>query len=156
MKKAIPINERKVENDKISKRNLTDVLHQKFIEAAMSLDTSIVEPFIPENMQLQDLDKYRFLASLRKHFEEIEKRHPEDWRVEKVDYTCKHCNHGKPLASFEVYAGANSMSYSKFGYYIDTDKDGETKDIYVCKGMMKTRDYNKLADTIAFIPEYPF
>ena len=40
-----------------------DILHQKFIEAGLELDASIVEPFIPEDMILQDLDKYRFLST---------------------------------------------------------------------------------------------
>ena len=43
-------------------------------------------------------------------------------------------HHGKPLASFEVYAGDDLIPYAKFGYFIKMGSDGETKDIYVVEG----------------------
>lgn len=132
--KIITSSERKIQNSKIAEEISIDILHQKFIEAALELDASIVEPFIPEDMQLQDMDKYPFLASLKDHFDSIWQQHPENWRVELADLTCGFCNRGKPLAGFAVYAGCEFMPYEKFGYFIEEDEKGITKDIYICKG----------------------
>ena len=109
-----------------------DILHQKFIEAGLELDASIVEPFIPEDMILQDLDKYRFLENLQGHFDSIWQKHPEDYRVELADFICIGCQGGEPLASFEVFDGINLAPYEKFAYYVQTDDNGKTVDIFCC------------------------
>lgn len=81
MKKKISTSpEKRIQHIKIAREITKDRLHQKFIEASLELDVSILEPFIPEDMQLQDLDKYRFLASLKDHFDSIWQQHPENWR----------------------------------------------------------------------------
>lgn len=119
---------------KLVKVQSTDLLLQKFIEAALALDTSIMEPFIPEDLLLQDMDKYRFLASLKDRFDNIRQQYPENWRVEPADLTCGFCNRGKPLAGFVVYAGCELLPYEKFGYFVEKDENGNTKDIYICNG----------------------
>lgn len=120
-----------------------DLLHKKFIESALKLDASILEPFIPEDMLLQDLSKYRFLDTLSYLFETIWHQYPEDWRVELADFTCKYCQHGKPLASFEVFTGVEFMPFAKFAYFVETNSSGETTDIYICDGFMKTPDFKQ-------------
>ena len=134
MKKKISTSpEKRIQHIKIAREITKDRLHQKFIEASLELDVSILEPFIPEDMELQDLDKYRFLASLKDHFDSIWQQHPEEWRVELADLTCGFCNRGKPLAGFAVYAGCEFIPYEKFGFFIEEDEKGITKDIYICK-----------------------
>ncbi len=133
--------DQKILHKEIAKGLSDDLLHQKFIEAAFELDASIVEPYIPEEMQLQDLDKYRFLADLKDRFERIRQQHPEGWQVKLADYICRFCNRGKPLAAFEVFAGNDLEPFSKFGYYVDSDLRGITKDIYICNGIIKTSNY---------------
>lgn len=115
----------------------TDLLHQKFIEAALQMDASIVEPYIPEDMQLQDLDKYMFLAYLQDVFESIWQKHPEDYRVEAAEFRCGYCVKGTPLAAFAVYSGVEHIPYAKFGYVIETDANGITTDIYICTSMIE-------------------
>lgn len=132
MIKQIKQTEKKIKSNEIAKTISKDLLHQKFIEAALELDALIVEPFIPEDMMLQDMDKFRFLAELQGRFDEIWQQHPEDYRVELANFKCKGCNRGEPLASFEVFEGINLAPYKKFGYYIEKDKDGNTNDIYIC------------------------
>lgn len=137
MEQTQTIAERKIKNAVIAKELSRDILHQKFIEAALNLDVSIVEPFIPEEMMLQDLSKYNFLSVLKEHFESIERQHPEDWRIELSNFTCGHCNPGKPLAGFEAYAGNALLPYARFGYFVESSIQGETKDIYICRGIIK-------------------
>ncbi len=132
MNQALSVIERKIQHESIAKEISKDLLQQKFIEAALSLDASIVEPFIPEDMLLQDISKYHFLAHLQKHFGSIRRQHPENWRVQLAGLTCMHCNRGKPLAGFEVFAGDACIPFAKFGYYVATTALGKTTDIYIC------------------------
>jgi len=120
-------------NVQIAQSLSADLLHQKFIEAAFVLDASIVAPFIPEDMILQGLDKYRFLADLQGHFDYIMHKHPEDFRVELANFMCNYCEKGYPLAGFEVYTGIEYAPYYRFGYVIKADEHGNTTDLYVCQ-----------------------
>lgn len=121
------------QNVAIAKSKSNDLLYQKFIEAAFALDASIVEPYISEDMKLQDLDKYRFLSDLQQHFDYIMHHHPEDFRVELANFTCAGCQKGKPLAGFEVFAGVSFAPYYKFGYVVCADENGKTTDLFVCR-----------------------
>ena len=109
-----------------------DLLYKGFIEAGLKLDASLVEPYIPEDMELQNMSKYEFLSYLQEEFEDITQKHPNDYHVKTANFKCLHCNRGKPLASFEVFTGEDSVPYSKFAYYIATDDYGNTVDIYIC------------------------
>jgi hypothetical protein len=146
MKQETSIKESKINSASIAQEISKDLLHQKFIEAALNLDVSIVEPYIPEDMLLQDLGKYQFLEVLKVHFQNIEKKHPENWRVELANYFCLHCKHGKPLAGFEVFSGDNFLPYAKFGYFIEMNDKGETKDIYICNYMGTKNELNNSVD----------
>lgn len=125
----------------LTKNPSRDPLYQKFIEAALSLKVSILEPFIPEDMLLRDLDKYGFLDELNDLFESIRDQHPEDWVVEIKDYNCNLCQYGKPLAAFEVYAGDAIQPFAKFAYFIETGINGETKDIFRCSGFIDSTPF---------------
>ena len=136
--------ERKVEIEKIAKEKGADLLQQKFIEAAMELDASIVEPFIPEDMLLQDFDKYRFLVFLKDMFDSIWHKHPEDYRVELANFQCSNCNFKKPLAGFEVFAGEELKAFERFAFYVETDDNGTTKDIYICNYFHRKENEHKV------------
>ncbi len=114
-----------------------DTLYSQFIRAALNLDASLLEPYIPEDMQLQDMDKYPFLAFLADFFRAIEQPHPEDWRVERAEFRCGFCHPGAALAGFEVFAGKEWMPYTRFGFMMETDANGSTRDIYMCKALCK-------------------
>lgn len=114
-----------------------DLLHAQFIRSALNLDASLLEPHIPEDMQLQDMDKYRFLAFLADFYRGIEQQHPEDWRVERAPFRCGFCHPGAVLAGFEVFAGKEWMPYARFGFMIETGDNGATTDIYICKALCK-------------------
>ena len=43
-------------------------IKNRFIRSCLELDASIFEPLIKEDQYFQDLDKYRFLASLKEEF----------------------------------------------------------------------------------------
>ena len=142
--KTLVSTERKVEIEKIAREKCTDLLQQKFIEAAMELDASIVEPFIPEDMMLQNLDKYRFLAFLHNMFECIWHKHPEDYRIELANFQCSSCNFKKPLAGFEVFAGGELKPFERFAFYVETDDNGTTKDIYICNYFHRKENEHKV------------
>lgn len=114
-----------------------DVLYRKFIQAALSLDSSIVEDYIPDDMQLQNMSKTMFLISLKSLFDVLKMQCHDYPRVELGNHVCMSCNFGKPLASFEVFAGNNNVPFYKFAYFIDVDALGNTQDIYECKGFIK-------------------
>lgn len=114
-----------------------DILHLKFIQAALSLDASIVEDYIPYDMQLQNMSKTMFLITLKSLFDVLKMQCHDYPRVELGNHICKSCNCGKPLASFEVYAGNSAEPFYTFAYFIDVDAVGMTQDIYECNGFMK-------------------
>ena len=49
--------------------NKSLVVMNTFVEACLNLDASIFEPLIEEDQLFQDLDKYRFLQSMKNIFE---------------------------------------------------------------------------------------
>ena len=44
-------------------------IEDKFIEACMKLDETIFEPLIDEDQYFEDLDKYRFLQTMKNVFD---------------------------------------------------------------------------------------
>ena len=49
--------------------NKSQVVTNTFVEACLNLDTSIFEPLIEEDQLFQDLDKYRFLQTMKNIFD---------------------------------------------------------------------------------------
>ena len=124
--------EQKTANIINAKEITTDILQQKFIEAVLELDATIVEPFIPEDIQFRDFDKHKLVEYLHRLFRIIKHKHPEDYRVEKSNLLCGICKYKKPLAGFEVYTGVELKPYYRFAFYIETDAFGNTTEIIAC------------------------
>ena len=89
----------------------------RFIEACMALDCSILEPMIDE-------DQYKFLASLRDQFDWAIARGAKDIYLKKG--ICQLCSKGSPV--FEFYG---NRTKPEFAYIINTKKD-EVTDIFLC------------------------
>ncbi|WP_405247839.1 hypothetical protein [Cellulophaga sp. Asnod2-G02] len=97
---------------------------EKFIKACKALDCSIIEPLIDDDHYFEELDKYRFLASLREQF---------DWAIDRGAKTiemklgrCEMCVIGHP--AYEFYG---NESNPEFAYIINTKK-GVILDIFLC------------------------
>ena len=56
-------------SQKAIEQNYSKEIAGKFIESCLKLDASIFEPLIEEDEYFQDLDKYRFLDSMKKVFQ---------------------------------------------------------------------------------------
>ncbi|MBQ0767912.1 MAG: hypothetical protein KBT58_01360 [Bizionia sp.] len=95
-----------------------------FIKACQSLDASIFEPLIDEDQNFQDLDKYRFLQSMKVEFD--------SWKEEGFKQTtmikghCEgcHCNH-------KVYQFYTNKLTPAFAYIIHKENN-QIEDIFAC------------------------
>jgi hypothetical protein len=96
----------------------------KFIEACLTLDCSILEPMIDEDLYFEDIDKYRFLASLREQFDWAINRGAKDMYLKRG--ICQLCSKGSPVLEFH---GSNNKL--EFAYIINTKKD-EVTNIFLC------------------------
>ncbi len=96
----------------------------KFIEACLALDCSIIEPMINEDQFFEDIDKYRFLASLKQQFDWAISRGAKDVIMKKGK--CRLCSIGH--STYEFYSNQNTH---EFAYIINTKND-EVKDIFLC------------------------
>lgn len=96
----------------------------KFIQACISLDASIFEPMIEEDQYFEDLDKYRFLASLKQQFDWSIKRGAKDISMKRGK--CELCVIGH--STYEFYGNKKTP---EFAYIINTKRD-EVKDIFLC------------------------
>ncbi|MFS4418862.1 hypothetical protein [Maribacter sp. 2307ULW6-5] len=96
----------------------------KFIEACLALDASIFEPMIEENQYFEDLDKYRFLSSLKQQF---------DWAIKRgaKDITMKKGKCGLCVIGHSTYEFYSSQNTHEFAYIINTNKD-RVEDIFLC------------------------
>ena len=104
---------------------------QKFIDACMLLDVSIFEPFMNEDDNFEDKDKYRFLERLHKSFEEYRQDLLDDFFVERITTICEGCSYGKRVEQFKIYEGESKKFYDDFGFLID-EANGKLIDIYQC------------------------
>lgn len=95
----------------------------KFIEACLTLDCSILEPMISEDQYFED-DKYRFLASLKQQFDWAIGRGVKNITMKKGK--CSMCIKG--ASTFEFHGNKNTP---EFAYIINTKRD-EVKDIFLC------------------------
>ena len=112
----------KVKHSSIDK-NDQDIIIEKFIEACENLDASVFEPLIEEDQYFQELDKYRFLASLKKNFD---KAHLDGAKKSTLIMgSCQHCERGHVTHQFNH--GADAL----FSYII-YKKDGNLIDIFQC------------------------
>lgn len=97
-----------------------------FIEACLNLDCSIIEPMIDENQYFEELDKYRFLATLKHKFDSAIARGVTKITMRKGK--CEMCVIGH--STYEFYG---NRSKPEFAYIINTNKQG-IRDIFLCNG----------------------
>lgn len=100
------------------------IVHEKFIEACTQLDASIFEPYIHEDAIFEDMDKYRFLQSLKDNFD---RRKRIGVKQTELRYgNCLGCQHGHQTHEFY-----NKDSYC-FSYIVIKDDLGRVSDIFQC------------------------
>jgi len=101
------------------------MIKKHFIRACEKLDASIFEPLIREEQYFQDLDKYRFLQSLKDEFDRVKKK--EIATTTLVKGICEGCHLGED--TYQFYSGDETPEFS---YIIHKDKKGDVQDIFKC------------------------
>lgn len=109
---------------KASKGKEAEDIETYFISACQSLDASIFEPFIEEDQYFEEMDKYRFLASLKQQFDWAKKRGSTTTNV--VPGRCQMCQMGASVKEF--YGEKNTV---EFAYAINKE-EGQIVDIFLC------------------------
>ncbi len=112
--------------EETSSRANSKFIKETFLEACRNLDSSVFEPLIDEEQLFQDLDKYRFLHSMKKQFDYLKGEGVE--KVELVMGTCKMCFRGQVVHEFYVEPKVGKPA---FAYNIQ-EVQGEIKDIFRC------------------------
>jgi len=103
----------------------SEVIINSFILSCEKLDASIFEPLIDED-QFEDIDKYRFLHSLKEIFDY--------WKgegftkTEMKKGTCGLCHRGEMV--YEFYVNKSKIAFA----YIIHQNNNELKDIFICNG----------------------
>lgn len=105
-----------------------------FKNACLNLDAGLFEPFMEEEDCFEDLDKYRFLDSLKSNFDRIRSYTKGEIEVTMKNTICQGCSYGKPVMSFSCCSDNGNQLIGSFGYLID-EEDGILKDIYQCNLM---------------------
>jgi hypothetical protein len=114
-----------------SKGELSNEVIFKFIESYQKLNASIFEPLIDEEEYFQNLDKYRFLQSLKEEFDRVKKM--EILSTTLIKGKCEGCYKGQE--SYQFY-GKNVLP--EFSYVIHK-KDGDVVDILMCNSSSGAR-----------------
>ncbi|TYB69445.1 hypothetical protein ES677_13860 [Bizionia gelidisalsuginis] len=101
-------------------------LHIKntFIKACESLDTSIFEPLIEEDQNFQDLDKYRFLKSMKVVFDSCKEKGFKQTTMIKGHCESCYCDH-------KVYQFYTNQLVPAFAYIIH-EENSQIEDIFAC------------------------
>ena len=103
----------------------TDIVVATFIDACEKLDASLFEPLIEEEDQMfEDLDKYRFLESLKNVFDGVKANKAISVTLRKG--ACKGCQNGHDTHEFF------SKNGFEFAYILERDANGELEDIFKC------------------------
>ena len=114
----------------ITSRTDLDKIKTIFIKACENLDASIIEPLIDEDQYFQELDKYRFLQSLKDEFDTW--IHKGFAKTIMIESTCNGCHLGHKAYQFHT-----DKLTPAFAYIIHEEED-KTIDIFMCnrsKGM---------------------
>lgn len=109
---------------------LSQTIINKFIEACIKLDASIIEPYIEENEIFENKEKYLFLAELKKMFQPYQSK-AIVFSVRRNDRMCLGCSQGKKVLQFTIYSTNDESEVDDFGFVLDTE-NGILKDIYRC------------------------
>jgi len=110
---------------KASKGQKSRLIKETFLMSCKELDASIFEPLIDEEQYFQDLDKYRFLQSLKTAFEKVKAK--EINQTIMLKGTCDLCHIGH--TTYQFYS--NNLERPEFTYLILEEKN-TIKDIFVC------------------------
>jgi hypothetical protein len=108
-----------------SKGAKSKFIKEIFLKSCRELDPSIFEPLIDEEQYFQDIDKYRFLQSLKMAFEKVKAK-----RVNKtimLKGKCELCFIGH--TTYQFYS--NNLECPEFTYLI-LEEDNAIKDIFAC------------------------
>ena len=127
--------------------NQSQFIRETFLKACQNLDASIFEPLIGEDEFFEDLDKYRFLHSMKEQFDYLKGLGLK--KVQLVMGTCKICFVGEKVYEFYVQPNVGNPS---FAYNIQ-EENGKIKDIFRCNlssGFGRTVRENRDSD-ITFI-----
>lgn len=106
--------------------NNSQYIKETFLKACQNLDASIFEPLIDEDQYFEELDKYRFLQSMKEQFDYLKENGVV--KVEIVMGTCKMCYTGERV--YEFYKEPNKGKPA-FAYNIQ-EENGSIKDIFRC------------------------
>ncbi len=107
-----------------SRGELSNDVKSKFIRACERLDASIFEPYIDEEQYFQDLDKYRFLQSLKDEFDRVKGMGIESTVL--IKGKCEGCY---PNQDTYQFYGKNVLP--EFSYIIHKNNEG-VEDILMC------------------------
>ncbi|MEM5563953.1 hypothetical protein WNY78_02505 [Psychroserpens sp. AS72] len=100
------------------------IIMNTFTSACERLDASIFEPLIEEDQYFQDLNKYKFLESLKNEFDLLKGRGFS--RTTMIKGTCKGCHCGD-----RVYQFYTNRVYPAFAYIIH-EQNNQVVDIFMC------------------------
>lgn len=104
----------------------SNYIKETFLSACTALNTSIFEPLIDEDQYFEDLDKYRFLQSMKEQFDYLKEKGVK--RVFMKIGICQMCFKGERV--YEFYQEPNKGKPA-FAYNIQ-EEDGKVKDIFRC------------------------
>ena len=104
----------------------SQLIKETFLKACRNLDASIFEPLIDEDQYFEDLDKYRFLNSMKSQFDYLKSIGVKE--VKLVMGTCKMCFVGDRVYEFYIEPKKGKPAFA----YNIKEKDGKIKDIFKC------------------------
>ena len=128
--------------EKLNKEK-SDSIINAFMEACSKLDARIFEPFMEEDANFEDKDKYQFLTSMKKNFSYYKKRVGESFFTDVDDDVCNGCQFGLPIKRFFFYQNEEIAKSDEdrhhfidgFAYVIQKE-NGILKDIFICNGIV--------------------
>ena len=125
---------------KSAKGEDAQTIKETFIKACENLDASIFEPLIEEEQYFQDIDKYRFLQSLKDEFDKVKRKNIQ--RTTLIKGTCDGCH-----CEDETHQFYGGTIFPEFSYIIHEEK-GEVIDIFLCNlsDGRNTVDWNILSE----------
>lgn len=100
-------------------------IKETFLKSCRELDPSIFEPLIDEEQYFQDLDKYRFLQSLKTTFKKVKTKGV--GKTVMLKGKCDLCHIGH--TTYQFYS--NNLERPEFTYLI-LEEDNAIKDIFTC------------------------
>ncbi len=111
-------------NKKSSVGKDAEMIKNTFIRACKQLDASIFEPLIQEEQYFQDLDKYRFLQSLKDEFDSWKEKG--FTKTTTIKGSCEGCHCGDKV--YQFYTNKLTPAFA----YITHKGNNEIEDVFMC------------------------